>query len=112
VVGPPHPLPAAYGSAYEFLPSVAMSADKARSTQRPQPPRVVADNAARRLAPVANESKFAKPAVENLDKVENADSTDFSAEPKPIKHSSKEGRQKNEDESQRLRRIIAICAGC
>jgi hypothetical protein len=100
VVGPPHPLPAAYGSAYEFLPSVAMSADKARSTQRPQPPRVVADNAARR------------PAVENLDKVENADSTDFSAEPKPIKHSSKEGRQKNEDESQRLRRIIAICAGC
>jgi hypothetical protein len=57
-------------------------------------------------------SQSLQPAVENLDKVENADSTDFSAEPKPIKHSSKEGRQKNEDESQRLRRIIAICAGC
>jgi hypothetical protein len=113
VVQAPQPLSAAYGSTYEFLPSVAMSADKERSAQRPQPPPVVAENAARRLAPVANESKFAKPAVENLDKVENANNMDrLSAEPKPIKHSSKEGRQKNENESERLRRIIAICAGC
>jgi opacity protein-like surface antigen len=103
----------AYGSAYDFLPVVAMPADKARSTKRHEAAPVIAGNAGQQPPRAANESKLAKSAVKNFDEVENADATDgASAEPKPIKHSSNTQRQKGEDERQRLKRIIAICAGC
>jgi opacity protein-like surface antigen len=107
----PLPAPAAYGSAYDFSPKVAMSADNARSTKRPQAAPIVAENAA--PARAANESTLVKSAVKNLDRVENAEGTaGVSAERKPIKHSSKEQRQRDEDERQRLKRIIANCARC
>ena len=100
-------------SAYDSLPNVAMSGDKARNAKRSQPAHVVEENAARQPVRVAKESKLATSAFKNIGKIEDADDTDaLSAESKLIKHFSKGQRQTDEDESQRLKRIIAICAGC
>jgi opacity protein-like surface antigen len=109
----PRSTPAVHESVYDSLPNVAMSGDKARSAKRSQPAHVVEESAARQPVRVANESKLVTSAFKNIGKIEDADDTDaFSAESKLVKHFSKGQRQIDEDESQRLKRIIAICAGC
>ena len=136
------PAPAAYASAYDFLPSLAVFADKARSEKRPQAAPVVAQPAAQPPTParvtvasageppampaaaaaelkpampaaVAAESKRARSAYKNFDEIEDADiAGGSSAEPKVITLPSKKQRQTVEDDSQRLKRIMAICSGC
>jgi outer membrane immunogenic protein len=95
----------AYRSAYDFSTAEPMFADKARNTRRPQTTPVVVDDATKQPAPVAN-----------INEIEVADAMDgLSAEPKEIRHSSKQQQQqqqKDEDENQRLKRIMTICSGC
>ena len=122
--------PAAYASAYDFLPSIAKFADKARSEKRPQPAPVVAETAAQRparvavasavanvprpgtSASVANEPKPAKSAFKNFDEIEDTDTGELSAVPYSIKLPSPKQQQKADEDSQRLKRIMSICSGC
>jgi hypothetical protein len=56
----------------------------------------------------------AKSAFKNFDEIgalEDTDTIATQAEP-PMSSSSKKRREKEENESQRLKRIMAICAGC
>lgn len=103
----------AYRSAYDFSTTEPMFADKARNTRRPQTTPVVVDDATKQPAPVANNLKSARSTSKNFNEIEVADAMDgLSAEPKEIRHSSKQQQQKDEDESQRLKRIMTICSGC
>ena len=132
---------AGYAASYELLPSVAMSTDSTRSVKRPPAaaPVVVADAAHQEVpvlvpqptvavaaaqpdlsislpqpaAPVANESPPRRGAYKNFNEIGDIDEADaLPSEPKPLKLSSKKRRPTEEDESQRLKRIMAICAGC
>jgi opacity protein-like surface antigen len=114
--------PAAYASAYDFLPSMAMFAETRRE-KRPQASPGVAVTAAQQLPPVAstvaseprpgttvsvtNELNFAKSAFKNFDETEDAEELPYS-----IKLPSLKQRQKGDDDSQRLKRIMTICSGC
>ena len=132
---------AGYAASYELLPSVAMSADSVKSVKRPPAaaPVVVADAAHQEVpvlvpqqtvavaaaqpdlsisvpqpaAPVANELPPRRGAYKNFHEIGDVDEADaLPSEPKPLKLSSKKRRPTEEDESQRLKRIMAICAGC
>jgi outer membrane immunogenic protein len=131
---------AGYAASYEFLPSVATSADSAKSVKRPpaaapivtadaahqempviapQPPVAVAAaqpgvsiSAPEPAAPAADASSPARGAFKNFHEIGDVDETELRSEPKPLKLSSKKRRPKEEDESQRLKRIMAICEGC
>ena len=107
-----------------FHASIAL---KAKSVTRPHDGTVVADavsqvvpqpaQAAQQVpqqaAPIASEPKTAKRSAKNFLEIGDVDDLDgLSAEPEPPKLSSKKRREKEEDESQRLKRIMAICAGC
>ena len=107
--------------------AVAMPSDKAKSMMRPHDGTVVADavsqvvpqpaQAAQQVpqqaAPIASEPKTSKRSAKNFLEIGDVDDLDgLSAEPEPPKLSSKKLREKEEDESQRLKRIMAICAGC
>jgi len=107
--------------------AVAMPSDKAKSVTRPhdgtvvaeavpqvapQPPQV-AQQVPQQAAPIANEPKTTKRSAKNFLEIGDVDDLDgLSAEPEPSKLPSKKRREKEEDESQRLKRIMAICAGC
>ena len=106
--------------------AVAMPSDKAKSAMRPydgtvaeavpqvapQPPQVV-QQVPQQAAPIASEPKTSKRSAKNFLEIGDVDDLDgLSAEPEPPKLSSKKRREKGEDESQRLKRIMAICAGC
>ena len=117
----------AYALNYDFLPSIAMPSDKAKSVTRPhdgtvvaeavpqvvpQPPQV-AQQVPQQAAPIASEPKTSKRSAKNFLEIGDVDDLDgLSAEPEPPKLPSKKRREKEEDESQRLKRIMAICAGC
>jgi len=145
----------AYALNYDFLPSIAIPSDKAKSVTRPhdgtavaqqppeqavampsdkaksvtrphdgtvvaeavpqvapQPPQV-AQQVPQQAAPIANEPKTTKRSAKNFLEIGDVDDLDgLSAEPEPSKLPSKKRREKEEDESQRLKRIMAICAGC
>src|SRR5215475_3707428 len=121
-------LPAsAYALNYDFLPSIAIPSDKAKSVTRPHDGTVVADavsqvvpqpaqaaqQVSQQAAPIASEPKTAKRSAKNFLEIGDVDDLDgLSAEPEPPKLPSKKLREKEEDESQRLKRIMAICAGC
>ena len=133
--------PATYASTYDFLPSMAMFADRARTEKRAPAATAVADIAASRPAPApvasetgpavsaaaASEPKpkrvqwaaatteppAAEPAFGNLDEIEDANVTDGpAAGTRLITLPSTKQRQKAGDDSARLKRIMAICAGC
>jgi len=116
----------AYALNYDFLPSIA-SSDKAKSVARPRDGTVVAEQApqvaqqAPQVAPqplqqaaaISNEPKASKWSARNFLEIGDVDDLDaLSAEPEPPKLASKKRREKEEDESQRLKRVMAICAGC
>jgi Outer membrane protein beta-barrel domain len=102
--------PTAYAINYDFLPSVVL-ADKAKPAKQVQtmsPPIVTAD-AAPETSSIALPSSSAKSGFKNFNEIGALEDTDTIALPKS---SSKKRREKEEDESQRLKRIMAICAGC
>ena len=103
---------AAPGSASIALPSSsAKSADKAKPAKQVQtmsPPIVTAD-AAPETSSIALPSSSAKSGFKNFNEIGALEDTDTIALPKS---SSKKRREREEDESQRLKRIMAICAGC
>ena len=102
-----------YALSYDFPPSVAML-DKAKGEKRAPVAPVLADNGARRTARVSNESRPSSSDPPNFADIRDIeDSTDaLSVDPKPAKSSSHKRRDKEEDESQRIKRIMAICSGC
>src|SRR6516165_1098528 len=145
----------AYALNYDFLPSIAIPSDKAKSVARPHDGTVVAEQApqqaaamssdnaksvaqphdgtvvaeqapqvaqqAPQVAPqplqqaaaISNEPKASKWSARNFLEIGDVDDLDaLSAEPEPPKLASKKRREKEEDESQRLKRVMAICAGC
>src|SRR6516164_5018826 len=117
----------AYALNYDFLPSIAMCSDKAKSVAQPHDGTVVAEQApqvaqqAPQVAPqplqqaaaISNEPKASKWSARNFLEIGDVDDLDaLSAEPEPPKLASKKRREKEEDESQRLKRVMAICAGC
>ena len=102
--------PTAYAINYDFLPSVVL-ADKAKPAKQVQtmsPPIVTAD-AAPETSSIALPSSSAKSGFKNFNEIGALEDTDTIALPKS---SSKKRREKEEEESQRLKRIMAICAGC
>ena len=109
--------PTAYAINYDFLPSVVL-ADKAKPAKQVQtmsPPIVTAD-AAPETSSIALPSSSAKSGFKNFSEIGALEDTDTIALPTDTialpKSSSKKRREKEEDESQRLKRIMAICAGC
>ena len=135
------PSPYAYALNYDFLPSAVVFADKAKPAKQPQAapaPVVAASSAAASTAtaPTATAPSVtapvvtadaapetssitlpqrpAKSAFKNFDEIgalEDSETTANQIE-LPKASSSKKRREKEEDESQRLKRIMAICAGC
>ena len=148
--------PAAYASAYDFVPAMATFADNLRIDKRLQAAPLVAETAApaparasmasstepktaaparvevatagelpampaavpaeprRPMAPaIAAEPRPAKSPYKNIADIDDADLNDgVSAAPKAITLPSKKQRQNVENESQRLKSIMAICSGC
>ncbi len=115
--------PAAYALNYDFLPSAAVFADKAKPAKHPQAtPSIAAPNvtapvitadAAPEVSSIAIQARPAKQAFKTFAEIGALEDTDsIATEPEPAKSSSKKRREKEEDESQRLKRIMAICAGC
>jgi opacity protein-like surface antigen len=119
--------PAAYAVNYDFLPSAVVFADKAKPVKdQAQPilaPIVTADAAPETtsiaiqsrpdVSSVAVQPRSSKSPFKNFSEIGALEDTDtLSTEPAPPKISSSKRREKEEDESQRLRRIMAICAGC
>jgi outer membrane immunogenic protein len=125
--------PSAYALNYDFLPSAMVFADKAKPAKPPQAtptpivaapavtaptvtapvvtaPVVTAD-AAPEASSIALPPRPAKSVFKNFDEIGALEDTDTVAtQPEPPKASSKRRREKEEDESQRLKRIMAICA--
>ena len=103
---------AAPGSASIALPSSsAKSADKAKPAKQVQtmsPPIVTAD-AAPETSSIALPSSSAKSGFKNFSEIGALEDTDTIALPKL---SSRKPREKEENESQRLKRIMSICSGC
>lgn len=140
VLETPRVAPATYVSAYDFLPSLPMFADKASgvkrapagaavagdSPQRPTAATVVAGDVPQREAPIdagrgaasapaaaPNEPKIAPSAIKKFADIEDIDgSATLAAVPGAITLPTLKQRQKAEDDSSRLKRIMAICAGC
>src|SRR5499433_909023 len=147
----------AYALDYDFLPSIAMTSDKAKSVARPrdgtavtqQPPEQAvampsdnaksvtrahdgtvvaaagqapqvapqpsqaAQQAPQQAAPIASEPKTSKRSAKNFSEIGDVDDVDgLSAEPSRPNFHRRSGEKKEEDESQRLKRIMAICVGC
>jgi hypothetical protein len=123
-------LPAAYALNYDFLPNAGAVADKAKLAKHPQatpapvvaapvvaapvgPAPIITADAAPGASSIAIPPRPTKPAFKNFDEIGALEDTDtIAAQPEPPKPSSKKRREKEEDESQRLKRIMAICAGC
>ncbi len=89
--------------------SSAKSADKAKPAKQVQSPPIVTADAAPETSSIALPSSSAKSGFKNFNEIGALEDTDTIALPKS---SSKKRREKEEDESQRLKRIMAICAGC
>jgi hypothetical protein len=124
------PSPYAYALNYDFLPSAVVFADKAKPAKPAQatPTRivtaptitapvvaapVVTADAAPEASSITLPSRPAKSAFKNFDEIGALEDTDtIATQVEPPKSSSKKRREKEEDESQRLKRIMAICAGC
>jgi hypothetical protein len=151
IVERPLAAPTSYASAYDFLPSMPIFADKSRSEKRAPAAPMIAESPAHapaaasapvaiasanpsdfRLPPaaaaavspaggeprsampaaVAAEPKTAKSAYKNFDEIEDADLTGgASAEAKAITLPTVK-RQRTDDDSPRLKRIMSICTGC
>jgi hypothetical protein len=113
-------LPAAYAFNYDFLPSAAAVADKAKTAKAA--PSIAAPNvtgpvitadAAPETSSIAIPPKPAKSGFKTFAEIGDLEDTDTIAiQPEGPKSSSKKRREKEEDESQRLRRIMTICSGC
>jgi hypothetical protein len=91
--------------------SSAKLADKAKPAKQVQtmsPPIVTAD-AAPETSSIVLPSSSAKSAFKNFSEIGALEDTDTIALPKL---SSRKPREKEENESQRLKRIMAICSGC
>ncbi len=122
--------PNAFAINYDFLPSAVLVAEKARPAkpQQAAPSAVLVAEQARpakpqqatpapiRTADAAPETTSipiapnpAKPAFKNFNEIGALEDGETIALPKL---SSKKPRAREEDESQRLKRIMAICAGC
>ncbi len=115
--------PSPYALNYDFLPSAVAVADKAKSAKHPQAtPSIAAPNvtapvitadAAPETSSIAIPPRPAKSSFKTFAEIGDLEDTDtIATEPEPPKSSSKKRREKEEDESQRLKRIMAICAGC
>jgi hypothetical protein len=119
--------PAAYAVNYNFLPSAVVFADKAKPVKhqaQPIPAPIVTADAVPETSSIAVQSRPdassvavqqgpAKSPFKNFSEIGALEDTDpLSTESEPPKSSSRKRRAKEEDESQRLKRIMAICAGC
>ncbi|MGA7487833.1 MAG: outer membrane protein [Xanthobacteraceae bacterium] len=125
VLEAPVAAPFAYRSA-DFLPNVPMFADKAGSAKRPPAATMLAGEVPQREAPIvarhsavpapaaaASEAKVATPPVKNFADIEDTDDTTaLAVVPGAITLPSLKQRQKADDDSSRLKRIMAICSGC
>jgi outer membrane immunogenic protein len=150
IVERPLAAPATYASAYDFLPSMPIFADRSRSEKRAPAAPMIAETPAHApvgapastptapvavasanggdfklppSAPVASESKPTMPAVaaeprmakspyKNFDEIEDADLTGGApVEGKAITLPTVK-RQRAEDDSPRLKRLMSICSGC
>src|SRR5262245_7969506 len=107
--------PPAYALNYDFLPSVAALADRAKpAKQQATPAPVVTADAAPEASSIATQATPAKSAFKSFAEIGALEDTEaIAAEPAPL-HSSKkrQAKEKQEDESQRLKRIMTICQGC
>ncbi len=127
VLEAPLAAPVAYRSANDFLPNVPMFADKAGSAKRPAAATVLAGEVPQREAPIAvagrsavpapaaaaSEAKVATSDVKNFADFEDTDgTTELAAVPRAITLPSLKQRQKADDDSSRLKRIMSICSGC
>jgi outer membrane immunogenic protein len=150
VIERPSIAPASYASAYDFLPSMPIFADKSRSEKRAPAAPMVAEApahapapasapvaiasanpgdfrlppAAAAASPAASEPKSAMPAAvaaeprtarsayKNFDEIEDADLTGgAAAEARAITLPTVK-RQRADDDTPRLKRIMSICTGC
>jgi outer membrane immunogenic protein len=127
VLEAPLAAPVSYTSAYDFLPSVATFADKATRVKRPsaattavagdipqpEPPIAAGRDAAQAPAAATNEPKVATSAIKKFADIEDTDgSATLVAVPGAITLPTLRQRQKIDDDSHRLKRIMAICADC
>jgi outer membrane immunogenic protein len=119
--------PSPYALNYDFLPSGMVFADKTKPAKHPQAtpnpaaaaaapiaaaPIITAD-AAPETSSIAIPPKPAKQAFKTFAEIGALEDTDtIATEPGPPKSSLKKRREKEEDESQRLKRIMTICSGC
>ena len=100
--------PTAYAINYDFLPSVVL-ADKAKPAKQVQSPPIATADAAPETSSIALPSSSAKSGFKNFSEIGALEDTDTIALPKL---SSRKPREKEENESQRLKRIMSICSGC
>jgi outer membrane immunogenic protein len=105
--------PSAYALNYDFLPSAGAFADRAKpAKQQATPALVVTADAAPEASSIAIQQRPAKPTFKSFAEIGALEDTDaIATEPAPL-NSSKKRQAKEEDESQRLKRIMRICAGC
>jgi outer membrane immunogenic protein len=117
--------PAAYASAYDFLPNMQVFADRSRSEKRaPTAPIPNATSAPVAIASadtsdfklpatVAAEPRTAKPAYKNFDEIEDADLTGgTSADAKAITLPSLKRRPHADDDGSHLKNVMSICSSC
>jgi outer membrane immunogenic protein len=105
--------PPAYALNYDFLPTVAALADRAKpAKQQATPAPVVTADAAPEVSSIATQPRPAKSAFKNFAEIGALEDTEAIATEAAPLNSSKKRQPKEEDESQRLKRIMSICAGC
>src|SRR5262249_28568066 len=108
--------PSPYAVNYDFLPSAAVFAERAKpAKQEATPAPVVTADAAPETSSIATQPRPAKSAFKNFAEIGDLDDNEVIAtEAAPVKPPKKRQakEEKEEDESQRLKRIMSICAGC
>jgi Outer membrane protein beta-barrel domain len=115
--------PSAYALNYDFLPSAGAFADRAKpAKQQAAPALVVTADAApeassiaiQQRPAIAIQQRPAKPTFKDFADIGALEDTETTTtEPPPLNSSKKrQAKEKEEDESQRLKRIMSICAGC
>jgi outer membrane immunogenic protein len=105
--------PSAYALNYDFLPSAGAFADRAKpAKQQATPALVVTADAAPEASSIATQPRPAKSAFKSFAEIGALEDTEAIATEPALLSSSKKRQAKEEDESQRLKRIMSICAGC
>jgi len=106
--------PSPYAVNYDFLPSAGVFADRAKPAkqQATTPAPVVTADAAPETSSIAIQPRPAKSASKKLAEIGALEDAEAIAIELPPLNSSKKRQAKEEDESQRLKRVMTICQGC